>query len=101
MSSSKMMNTGRAMSMFCFARSLYKLLAGRCVPHHLHTPTQPLCLLAQMKDIIQWCLDLGVKVVSVYAFSIDNFKRPPDEVHDLMELATAKFEELMNVSVRS
>lgn len=51
-----------------------------------------------MKDIIQWCLDLGVHVVSVYAFSIDNFKRPAAEVEDLMELATAKFVELLNVS---
>jgi ditrans,polycis-polyprenyl diphosphate synthase len=51
-----------------------------------------------MKDIIQWSLDLGVRVVSVYAFSIDNFKRPAAEVEDLMELATAKFEELLNVS---
>jgi hypothetical protein len=57
----------------------------------------PASLLPQMKDIIQWCLDLGVTVVSVYAFSIDNFKRPPDEVQDLMQLAIAKFEELMQV----
>lgn len=51
-----------------------------------------------MKDIIQWCLELGVRCVSVYAFSIDNFKRPADEVQDLMDLATAKFEELLHVS---
>jgi len=52
----------------------------------------------QMKSIIQWCLELGVRVVSVYAFSIDNFKRPPDEVHDLMQLAETSFEELLQVS---
>jgi ditrans,polycis-polyprenyl diphosphate synthase len=52
-----------------------------------------------MKEIVQWCLELGVACVSVYAFSIDNFRRPPEEVDALMELAAAKFEELLHVSV--
>jgi undecaprenyl pyrophosphate synthase len=29
---------------------------------------------------LEACLDLGVEVITVYAFSIDNFKRSPDEV---------------------
>ncbi len=33
------------------------------------------------------CSSLDVKVVSVYAFAIDNFKRPKDEVDGLMKLA--------------
>jgi ditrans,polycis-polyprenyl diphosphate synthase len=33
------------------------------------------------------CSSLDVKVVSVYAFAIDNFKRPKDEVDGLMNLA--------------
>lgn len=73
-----------------------------CPPPPSSTPRTNLsAFLVQMKNIIQWCLDFGVKVVSVYAFSIDNFKRPPDEVDDLMQLATAKFKELMNVSVQT
>jgi undecaprenyl diphosphate synthase len=36
---------------------------------HAHTTPQP-----QMKAVIQWCFELGVTTVSVYAFSIDNFK---------------------------
>ena len=32
-------------------------------------------------------------MVSVYAFSIENFKRDPDEVEKLMNLAKTKFEE--------
>lgn len=51
-----------------------------------------------MKTIIQWCLDLGITHISVYAFSIDNFKRSPDEVDSLMELAELKFDELLHVS---
>ncbi|KAG0198032.1 hypothetical protein BGX28_008488 [Mortierella sp. GBA30] len=39
-------------------------------------------------------MELGVKVVTVYAFSIENFKRPPDQVDTLMELGKAKLAEL-------
>ena len=40
-------------------------------------------------------MDLGVQEVTVYAFSIENFKRSKDEVDCLMELARKKFEQLM------
>ena len=33
------------------------------------------------------CLRLGVKTVSVYAFAIDNFNRPKEEVEGLMTMA--------------
>lgn len=38
---------------------------------------------------------LGVEEVSVYAFSIENFKRPKEEVDGLMELAAEKFHQMM------
>ena len=50
------------------------------------------CLSVQTLD---WCLNLGVKEVTVYAFSIENFKRTKEEVDCLMELAKKKFEKLM------
>jgi len=34
-------------------------------------------------------------MVTVYAFSIDNFKRPPEEVAQLMTLAKVKFIEMI------
>lgn len=42
-----------------------------------------------------WCLDLGISEVTVYAFSIENFKRSSKEVDTLMRLATEKFEQLL------
>ena len=38
-------------------------------------------------------MKLGIKVVTVYAFSIENFKRPKEEVDTLMALAQEKFQE--------
>mmetsp|Transcript_65718 Transcript_65718/g.161806 ORF Transcript_65718/g.161806 Transcript_65718/m.161806 type:complete len:440 (+) Transcript_65718:251-1570(+) len=50
---------------------------------------------SQLKDCLKWCLDLGVTVVTVYAFSIENFKRPQSEVDSLMCLAADKLDELV------
>lgn len=36
---------------------------------------------------LEWCLDLGVPCVSMYAFSLENFRRSPSEVATLMSLA--------------
>ncbi|XP_061337730.1 dehydrodolichyl diphosphate synthase CPT3 isoform X2 [Gastrolobium bilobum] len=46
-------------------------------------------------SILRYCYELGVKYVSVYAFSIDNFRRKPTEVQTLMELMRVKIEELL------
>ena len=55
----------------------------------------------QLLDALEWCLELGIGCVSVYAFSIDNYKRPPDEVAMLMALAEAKLQELLHVGALS
>ena len=55
----------------------------------------------QLLDALEWCLELGIGCVSVYAFSIDNFKRPPDEVALLMAMAEAKLQELLHVGTLS
>lgn len=44
---------------------------------------------------INRCLEVGIKEVTVYAFSIENFKRPQEEVDTLMQLAREKFAKLM------
>ncbi|QRV79071.1 dehydrodolichyl diphosphate synthetase [Ceratobasidium sp. AG-Ba] len=47
-----------------------------------------------LKRMLEICLKLNIKCVTVYAFSIENFKRPVKEVDTLMSLAKAKLEEL-------
>lgn len=44
-----------------------------------------------LSQVLEWCLDLGITEVTVYAFSIENFKRSKEEVDCLMELARRKF----------
>lgn len=48
-------------------------------------------------DALEWCLELGVECVSVYAFSIDNYKRSQQEVALLMELAEQKLATMLQV----
>lgn len=38
------------------------------------------------KKTINWCRELGVKCATFYAFSTENWKRPPDEVKGIMDL---------------
>jgi undecaprenyl pyrophosphate synthase len=49
---------------------------------------------AAMVDAVGWCLSLGVTHVTLYAFSLDNYGRAPEEVADLMGLAATKYGEL-------
>ncbi len=44
--------------------------------------------------MLEICIKLNVRCVSAYAFSIENFKRSPEEVTALMDLAEVKLLEL-------
>ena len=44
--------------------------------------------------MLEVCLKLNIRCVSAYAFSIENFKRSPEEVNALMDLAEMKLLEL-------
>lgn len=48
-----------------------------------------------LEQILDWSMELGVQEVSVYAFSIENFKRPQEEVDGIMDLAAEKFRHMM------
>ncbi|MBB2147210.1 isoprenyl transferase [Pedobacter sp. LMG 31464] len=46
-----------------------------------------------VKDIVEGCVDIGVKYLTVYAFSTENWNRPIDEVNALMELLISTINE--------
>ncbi|MDR0778110.1 MAG: di-trans,poly-cis-decaprenylcistransferase [Methanomassiliicoccaceae archaeon] len=40
----------------------------------------------KLEEMLDWCVDLGVRVITVYAFSTENFSRKEEEVEFLMDL---------------
>lgn len=50
----------------------------------------------KLTNCLRWCLDLGIREVTAFAFSIENFKRSQEEVDDLQNLAIDKFKKLIN-----
>lgn len=40
----------------------------------------------KIEEVLDWCFDLGVKVLTIYAFSTENFNRNESEVQTLMTL---------------
>jgi len=50
---------------------------------------------AKVRHLLDWCLDLDVKSVTIYAFSTENFLRPSDEVEEIMRIAEEKLREIL------
>ena len=48
--------------------------------------------LHKIDNLMRWCVDLDIGVLSVYVFSWDNWKRPKDEVDALIGLANKYFD---------
>ncbi len=45
-------------------------------------------------DVLNWCYESGVRVVTVWSFSLDNFQRDTSEVESLLQLFEEKTKEL-------
>ncbi|XP_020809105.1 dehydrodolichyl diphosphate synthase complex subunit DHDDS [Drosophila serrata] len=54
----------------------------------------------KLADCLRWCLDVGVREVTTFAFSIENFKRSSEEVDGLFNLAREKFDRLLQETAR-
>ena len=48
----------------------------------------------KLEEMIEWCLELGIKFLTVYAFSTENVAREKDEVNVLMRLFSQNFKRL-------
>ncbi len=47
------------------------------------------------RKITRYCSDIGIKYLTVYAFSTENWKRPEDEVNSLMKLFKSYLDEAL------
>ncbi|KAJ4967215.1 hypothetical protein NE237_019064 [Protea cynaroides] len=48
-----------------------------------------------LMSILKYCYELGIQYVTLYAFSIDNFKRLPHEVKHVMDLMQEKLQAML------
>lgn len=46
-------------------------------------------------QLLGWCLKLGVKSITLYAFSTENFRRSKNEVKEIMRIAKEEFEKIL------
>lgn len=44
----------------------------------------------KVDELMDWCINLNVKFITLYAFSTENFHRPPQEVEEIMKLIEEK-----------
>lgn len=49
-----------------------------------------------LSKVLSWCKEFGITQVTLYAFSIENFKRTRDEVDSIMDLAREKCDSLLD-----
>jgi tritrans,polycis-undecaprenyl-diphosphate synthase [geranylgeranyl-diphosphate specific] len=49
-----------------------------------------------LEKVLDWSIELGIEIVTAYAFSTENFNRPPEEVKGLMKLFQKNFEGIAN-----
>ncbi|MBQ8018734.1 MAG: di-trans,poly-cis-decaprenylcistransferase [Methanobrevibacter sp.] len=49
-----------------------------------------------LENVLDWSIELGIEIITVYAFSTENFNRPQHEVEGLMNLFVKNFKRLVN-----
>jgi tritrans,polycis-undecaprenyl-diphosphate synthase [geranylgeranyl-diphosphate specific] len=48
-----------------------------------------------VENLLDWCEQLGVKFVTLYTFSVENFSRNPEEIKEIMKIAETRFRKLL------
>ncbi|MEM2971374.1 MAG: polyprenyl diphosphate synthase [Candidatus Bathyarchaeia archaeon] len=49
----------------------------------------------RVEQLLDWCLKLKVKSITLYAFSTENFRRSPVEVEEIMRVAEEQFRKIL------
>ncbi|MBP7120804.1 MAG: polyprenyl diphosphate synthase [Methanolinea sp.] len=49
---------------------------------------------ARTEEMLDWARELGIRYLTLYSFSTENFQRDPEEVEDLFNLFKEKFEKV-------
>jgi tritrans,polycis-undecaprenyl-diphosphate synthase [geranylgeranyl-diphosphate specific] len=49
----------------------------------------------RVEQLIDWCLQLGVKSITLYTFSTENFQRSKGEVGEILRIAEKRFKQIL------
>ncbi len=49
-----------------------------------------------LENVLDWSIELGIEIITAYAFSTENFNRPESEVDGLMKLFVINFKRLVD-----
>jgi tritrans,polycis-undecaprenyl-diphosphate synthase [geranylgeranyl-diphosphate specific] len=49
----------------------------------------------KIDDLMDWCMELDVKFITLYVFSTENFRRPKKEVEEIMKLIEEKLHSIL------
>jgi len=49
----------------------------------------------KVENLLDWCFDLDVKSITLYAFSTENFQRSMEEVEEILRVAGQKLQEIL------
>lgn len=53
----------------------------------------------KLDEVLQWCADLGIRIITIWVLSPENVQRDREEVEGLFRVITEKMEELSNNDV--
>jgi short-chain Z-isoprenyl diphosphate synthase len=96
---------------YLYARRLLSEVRTRSRPHHIGIIldgnrrhgrslgiTEPRELYGlgadKLDEVLDWCVELGIPTVTLWVFSTDNFRRPPEEVSGILASVEAKLRAL-------
>jgi tritrans,polycis-undecaprenyl-diphosphate synthase [geranylgeranyl-diphosphate specific] len=48
----------------------------------------------KIEELLDWCLEVGIRVLTVFALSTENLSRPPEELDALMDLFEQSFRDI-------
>lgn len=84
---SKVLQVGPVPSHVAFVMDGNRRFAKR---HHQETREGHNAGFESLSQILELCYNTGIQVVTIFAFSIENFNRTPYEVNSLMEIMKSK-----------
>ena len=50
----------------------------------------------KVEELLDWCLELKIKAITLYVFSTENFRRPAKEIDEIFSIAEEKLRKLLS-----